>query len=99
MAFYRCFIRGEHFPGECIGQKGVYGFYTTRWVEALNKEEAELRAVDLLREDRSLALPEGAAKPADARVYVEEIEEVDELPESTGGGATWFSEAGESETA
>ena len=92
MAFYCCFIRGEHFQGECIGQTGPYGFHTTRWVEAADEEEAELRAVELLREDPSFALPEGFPKPTDARVHVEEIEQISELPDFRDGGATWFSE-------
>ena len=92
MPFYRCVIRGEHFPGECVGKSGPYGFYTTRWLEAGDEAEAELRAVAMLRDDPSFALPQRLPKPTDARVYVEELEEVSDLPDSRGGGTSWFRE-------
>jgi hypothetical protein len=95
--FYRCFVRGEHFPGQLIGADDSYGFYTTRWVQALNRKRAELRAVEAIRRDPSFALPDGAPEPADARVYVEKIEQVARLPRFRGGGATWFSEKEDSD--
>ena len=92
MPFYRCFIRGEHFPGECIGRRGLYGFYTTRWLQALNEHHAEIKAVEILRKDTSFALPAGVPKSPDTKVYVEEIERIARLPRFRGKGATWFAQ-------
>jgi hypothetical protein len=92
--FYRCFIRGEDFPGECIGSSGLYGFYTTRWVQAVSTAKAELEALAALRKDPSFALPEGFTKPVSSRVFVEEIVQIRRLPRMRGRGATWFTDDG-----
>ena len=96
MPFYRCLLRGEHIPGEVIGSAGLYGFYTTRWVQALNPRRAELRAVEAVRRDPKMAVPDGVPRSPDARVHVEEIERIPRLPRFRGGGAIWFAEDGES---
>jgi hypothetical protein len=96
--FYRCFIRGEDFPGECIGSTGLYGFYTTRWVQAVSTAKAELEAVAALRKDPNFALPEGFTKPVSARVFVEEIVQIRKLPRMRGRGATWFTDDGEDDS-
>ena len=52
MAWFRCFIHGENFPGELIGSAVPVGFYVIRFVEADDAAEAEtlaLRALILLR--------------------------------------------------
>jgi hypothetical protein len=92
LPFFKCLIRGEHIPGEIIGQSGLYGFYATRWVQALNAGRAELRAIEAVRRDPLLAVPDDVPKSPDARLWLEEIEQVARLPRSRGGGATWFSE-------
>lgn len=56
MPLFRCFIRGENFPGKLIGERKPIGFYTTCYVEAQSSEQAEMLAVDLLRNDKDLAL-------------------------------------------
>ena len=93
MPFYRCFIRGEHIPGEVIGSTGLYGFYTTRWVQALNRRRAELRAVEVVRRDPRMGVPEGVPQSDAARLYVEDIEQIPRLPRFRGGGASWFAES------
>ena len=93
MAWYQCLIRGEKFPGILIGKTEMVGFYTTRWVDAADPDEAELAAVAALKRDPCFALPEGTARPVEARVFVEEIIELAAAPESEGKGATWFVEA------
>jgi hypothetical protein len=53
----------------------LVGFYTTRFVEADTPEQAELAALELLRNDASLELlPEHRSR--DAKVYFEDIDEV-----------------------
>jgi hypothetical protein len=92
VAFFQCFIRGENFPGELLGETGLYGFFTTRWVEAENEAEAELISLDMLKNEATFQLPESLPKPTLAKVYFESIEAIDQLPESPGCGATWFRE-------
>ena len=74
--WFKCFIEGENFPGELIGEKSLVGFYVTRFIEAASTEEAEELAMANLRNDESLALPEGIYPSKEARVYFESIEEV-----------------------
>lgn len=85
--WYRCLIRGENFPGEMIGQTHPVGFYTTRYVADATPEAAELAALSVLKHHKSLQLPDGVAKPKEARVYFEEIVEVgaDEVPDEDMG--------------
>lgn len=76
MPVFRCFIRGENFPGSLAGQPGLIGFYTTRFVEALSASEAELVALDLLRAEPEFELVRPEDRVEDAQVYFEQIEEV-----------------------
>ena len=101
MPAWKCFIRGTGFP---VWPKGAaYGFYTTRWVQALNSRQAELKALALLRKDPSFERPKRRfpwSKEPDlsaARVHFEEIVRVVRLPRKHGLGATWFPEAAESD--
>jgi hypothetical protein len=97
--WYRCFIRGENFPGQLAvsaspvgAAKAVtplepVGFYVTRFVEAANAEEAEHTALLLLRSDPKLAAPENYPASAQPRVFFEEVEEVaaEEIPHPQPG--------------
>ena len=75
MPLFRCFIRGENFPGKLVGKREPIGFYTTRFVDAQSPEQAEMLAVDLLRDDEDLEVPP-EHRSQDARVYFEKIEEL-----------------------
>jgi hypothetical protein len=90
---YRCFIRGENFPGELMGMKGLAGFYTTRWVEATSPEEAEAKALEILRADPDLKVssPKIRERGDKARVYFEKIDPVRPgIKTGPNKGATWF---------
>ncbi|MDY3558519.1 hypothetical protein R5W23_005639 [Gemmata sp. JC673] len=76
MAWFRCFIRGEGFPGEIVGETGPVGFYVTRFVEAAAPEAAEVAALQVLKADPKLAPPPGYTPSGQARVVFEEIEEL-----------------------
>lgn len=93
MAWFKCFIHGERFPGELIGEKQEVGFYTTRFVEASDAEKAEILALENLREEINLKLPEGVEPTENAKVFFEEIEEVssDKVPK-TKMGLSWYVE-------
>jgi hypothetical protein len=59
MKWYKCFVAGENFPGVLIDDKEPVGFYTTRFVQAVNGEDAEMKVLESLRHEESLKLPEG----------------------------------------
>jgi len=54
VAHYRVFLRGENFLMEVNGKATRIGFFTTRFVQANNRDGAELLAVDLIRSDKWL---------------------------------------------
>ncbi len=91
MPWFRCFIRGENFPLELDGKRQATGFYTTRYVEAADEGDAELKAVNVLRDDPALKVPPGTPGVEHAMVYVEEIELVDG-PSAPNAGFTFFVE-------
>lgn len=84
-------MRGENFPMRWDPDEAftLCGFYTTRWVKADTPEAAEAAALVLLRSEEVFAFPVGYTGPVNAKVFFEEIEEV-QAPERQGGGATWF---------
>jgi hypothetical protein len=94
MSKYRVLIKGENFLLNSDGQLQKLGFYVTRVVDARNPDEAELAAVNLLREDSQLkgnVLNEGDDPPM---LYAEEIEEVEpsDGEENVSTGFSWFTE-------
>lgn len=91
MPVFRCFIRGENFPGSLAGVPELIGFYTTRYVEAPSPSEAELIALDLLRAEPEFELVRPEDRMEDTQVYFEQVEEVPtELGRSPGKGFTFF---------
>jgi hypothetical protein len=89
---FRCSIRGENFPGELIGERGLYGFYTTRWVEAISEEEAETLALESLKSEPTFQQESPKLREqSKARVYFEEIVPVRTTKqEHVNAGASWF---------
>jgi hypothetical protein len=89
MGHYRVFLRGENFVLEVDGEAGCFGFYTTRFVEAKGHEAAEIVAVDLIREDRTLA---GVKNTRDnpPMIFVEEVEEIAVNEVHSSLGYTFF---------
>ena len=76
MAWFRCFIWGENFPGQMIGESGPVGFHVTRFVEAGDAGEAEAVALQSLRAEPKLIPPPGYTPSAQVQVFFEEIEEI-----------------------
>jgi hypothetical protein len=90
MGWYRCFVRGENFPGALIDPgKSLVGFFTTRWVEAEGEQQAERAVLALLRQDPKLAAPANGPKPIHANVYIEEITPARDRKHH-GSGFCWF---------
>lgn len=76
MAWFRCFICGENFPGQMIGDAGPVGFYVTRFVEAADATEAEAAALRALRAEPKMAPRSGHTPFGQARVFFEVVEEL-----------------------
>ena len=86
-------IRGENFPGQLMRKRGLYGFYTTRFVEAENAEQAELAGLEALRSDEDLQIRSEKLKQQEppAKVFFEDIVEVaPNTKRVPNKGATWF---------
>ena len=76
MAWFRCVIRGDNFPGQMIGESGPVGFTVTRFVEADDVAAAETVGLQSLRAEPKLAPPPGYTPSGVARVFFEEIAEL-----------------------
>ncbi|QNN67222.1 hypothetical protein H9L13_11505 [Sphingomonas lutea] len=84
---------GDNFPGQVEGARQLLGFYTTRVVEAQDKEHAEQVALDLLRGDERLQSLKPNSSPDDppASLHFEEIEPANELEDGeVQAGFTFF---------
>ena len=77
MKKYRLFVCGENFVFKVDDEEQRLGFYTTVFIEADNAEEAELKAVGLLRNDPKLKECVLNPKSDPPMMFVEEIEEVE----------------------
>jgi hypothetical protein len=91
MAWFRCFIRGEYFPGQLVGVAGPVGFYVTRFVEADDEAAAELSALQGLQAEPKLTPPPGYTPSGQTRVFFEEIEAVaaEQVP-TVQPGFVWY---------
>ena len=54
MSYFQVLLKGENFFVEFDGEEELLGFFTTRWVKANDEEDAELKAVDLIKNDQHL---------------------------------------------
>jgi len=66
-------LRGENF--EIKSEAGVknLGFFTTRFVKAINPEAAELVAVDMIRTDKSLLEILSRESKLESKIYLEKM--------------------------
>ena len=77
MKKYKVLVHGQNFLLDVDGKVKKVGFYTTRFLEANDDQEAEENAISTLRNDptlRSGVLNEKSDAPM---LYVEEIAELD----------------------
>ena len=86
---YRVFLRGVNFLLTVDGKPTRMGFYTTRFVQANNRDGAELLAVDLIRQDKRLKESVSNERSDPPMIFADEIDVVDEseVPESSYGYA------------
>jgi len=76
MPHFRVQLKGLNFWLKMDGKTRRVGFYTTRFVDAVDEDQAETKSVHLLSDDRRLhgALNEPGDPP---EIIIEEIDEVD----------------------
>ena len=75
MPHYRVALRGQNFRLDIEGQPSRVGFFTYRFVEAASAEDAELGAVQLLRDEGRLKPRNDKADPP--HVFIDTIEPVE----------------------
>lgn len=54
MSYFQVLLEGENFFVEFDGNEELLGFVTTRWVKANDEQQAESKAVDLIKNDSHL---------------------------------------------
>lgn len=76
------------------GTKTSMGFYTTRWVEASTPEEAEITAIELIKNDHELKAAIINEKDAPPMLYKENISEIENFEgvNPPGAGYTFYRE-------
>lgn len=77
MKKYSVLVRGENFIVRGDEQDQKLGFYTTVFVEALDEQSAEIKAMELLRTDQKLVNITLNSKSNSPMMYMEEIEELE----------------------
>jgi hypothetical protein len=92
MPWYRAMVRGENFFMRLTGEIKRYGFYTTRFVEASRREDAEHDALDRIKNDAELRAAVLNADNIAPELFIEELVEVeaDSVPEDKGAGFSFY---------
>ena len=79
MGRYRVLVHGVNFFLELDGERRRFGFYTTRVVRASGPEEAEAKAVELIRDDGQLSSNVLNQDDDPPMLYAEEVERLGPL--------------------
>jgi hypothetical protein len=92
VTFYSVVIEGAGFPARLFASDGgPMGFFTTRFVEAVDAKAAESAAVELIKQELKPMLGERQAGEANPVMSLDQISEIEKLPENApGSGFTWF---------
>jgi hypothetical protein len=77
MQKYRVIVRGQNLLTEVDGVRQRVGFFTNVFVEALTPTDAELRAVELIREDARLRQMTLNAESNSLRLSAGEVQEIE----------------------
>ncbi|MBI5232910.1 MAG: hypothetical protein HY880_00995 [Deltaproteobacteria bacterium] len=77
MKNYRVKLNGKNFKMELEGKIEKLGFYAARWVQADNIQEAEIKAVNLVREDKSLGAAIRNEMSDSPMIYIDSLTEID----------------------
>lgn len=93
---YKAMLEGKNFLLDLEGITQKYGFYTTRYVEANDPEEAELNAVKTIREDNQLTDTVKNDQSDPPMIYLESLDELSSFEgvEIPGTGYTFYPDDG-----
>jgi hypothetical protein len=102
MARYMVTLRGEDFLLRLekprlfgllrrqVNAPALYGFFTTRYVDAASPEEAESKAVELVNADPKLHAMTLNARESPPSIFLEEVAVIDAQPSDEVRGYTFF---------
>lgn len=93
MPYYKVLLDAQNFLVSLDEKEELMGFFTTKWVEAANEEEAELKAVDLIKNDKELVdivLNKKRGLEIAPMIYLEEISEISQNEMQDIKGRTWY---------
>lgn len=90
MKKYKILVEGENLTITSKGKLQKHGFFTTRFVEAINSTDAEKRILLLVQEDLQEIISNNPSDPP--VITVDKIVEIDgfENNEIPGSGFTWY---------
>jgi hypothetical protein len=92
MSQYKVFIQGRNYLLRIDTEIRRVGFFTTRWIDSSDTENAKIQAIELIQNElRDLVLNEESNPPT---LLVERVSvvEASEHSSSAGGGFTWYLE-------
>lgn len=94
MRHFSVMLNGLNFLLETDGILKKYGFFTTRYVEALDEIEAEQRAVDLIRSDNDLKAAVRNPKDDPPQLRLDSISELSDFKDMhpPGEGYSFYPE-------
>ncbi len=95
MAFYQLLLEGKNFCFTFDEKIVNGGFYTTRWIKAESPEEAEEKAVELIKNDDSLKRMIVKSSDTKPLIFLEAISTVSWFTyfrKSPGNGYTLYDE-------
>jgi len=96
MPLFRVLIGGENFNLEFGNRIEKAGFWAGRIVEAQNSDEAKSKALKLLWTDDYWKDSEKIRRSPNAKVFVDEVEQIEEFPEDyANAGHSFFVEEDE----
>ncbi|OZG72614.1 hypothetical protein BTA51_13880 [Hahella sp. CCB-MM4] len=91
---YKVLLNGQNFLVELEGKIGRFGFLSNIFVEAENENDAEQKAVEMLRQNKTLSYSVKNERENPPMIYAEEIIEMDNFGgiETPDQGLTWYPE-------
>lgn len=87
---YKVMIEGDNFEIKSDGEVCKCGFFTTRFVEAKDAKNAEVLAMNLIRDELKPIVLNARSNPP--MMYIEEIQKIESFGDNIvpGSGFTWF---------
>lgn len=90
MPTYQVILRGENFPISLEERTQLTGFFATRRVRAKGAKEAEQKAVELIRRDRSLTSALDPNSEEEPKIYLEKMSRIPWWRSLGGKGYTFY---------